>query len=526
MTDKKFRIFVGGISKDLSGSIDELQKRMEKYGRILSDFEVHSNEVQDKFYAFITLESTAGKIASLQKVLNGVNFKGSKLVIDLAKPDWQERWEKDSRRQDMKITQRKVRQKITDSRLERISQANENPFKLALVSKGRMRESKRKDLKNMTIRVEIRGRVRIIKCKKTKLWGIAKNRGIKDLTCRFIAGEWRDGAEHVIDRLTKKVLIFDNDGIKVQDYEPAEAVAEELVEEHGKTNKVLEGLLSKYNFDKPIEFEEDEEPTAGSDYEFNKNSDNEDEEEEVVDIKYEIPEKDCVKPSQETIVREYFEEHPELLHQSGLPAPHGESDDEDDDEFYKTLRIKYSGEEQEEQEEQDESQPNLEQEQEQVADDDHDDEFIPSFTSSSNAPVVEAAEEEEQADSDDEFIPSFGQAETSSNANTTEALRSLLNPIDGKPHRTEEIETFSQMEDIPIPEFQHKKSLGLFFSHFESPFLVAQSQINKFANVDINDDGWDKWFWDNRGELNREFRRRRRDTLKKNRKGQGKVSII
>lgn len=518
MAEKDFRIFVGGISANLAGSIGDLQKRMEKYGQVLGDFETHFNEVQDKHFAFITLKTTAAKVGSLQKVLNGVNFKGSKLVIDLAKPDWEEKWKKDSRRQDMKISQRKQRQKITDARMERISKKDVNPFELALVSKGVMRDAKRKDLKNMTIRVEIRGRVRIIKCKKTKLWGIAKNRGIKDLTNRFIAGEWRDGSDHVIDRLTRKVLIFDDDGIKVQDYEKTESVNEELVEEHGKTNKVLEGLLSKYNFDKPIEFEEEEDPVAGSDYEFNKNSDNEEEEDEVLDIKYQVPEKDCVKPSQETIVKEYLEEHPELLHQSGLPAPHDEDDDEDDDEFYKTLKAKYSDEE--EQEEQEEREQEQEQEEEEVEDqvmqdEDHDDEFIPSFASK---PVVEV-------DEDEEFIPSFGQAEESTNSNTTEALRSLLNPVDIESHRVSEPEAVI-VEDVPAPEFQHKKNLGLFFSHFESPFLVAQSQINKFTNVDINEEGWDKWFWENRGELNREFRRRRRDVLKKNRKGQGKVSII
>lgn len=519
--ERTFRIYVGGISPSLAASIGDLQKRMEKYGRVLGDFEVHYNEVQERHFGYVTLETSATRVASLQKVMGGVNFKGSKLTVDLAKPDWQKRWEKDSRRQDTKIAQRKQRQRITDARLERISKRGVNPFEQALVSKGRLRKSARKDVKNMTLRVEIKGRVRLIKCKKTKLWGIAKNRGIKDLTRRFIAGEWRDGSDHVIDRLVSKIVVFGNDGITVEDYED-KPVEQELTEEQGKTNKVLAGLLSQYDFDRPVELEEDEDPLGGSDYEFNKNSDGE--EEEIVDVKYEVPAKDCVKPSQETIVKEYLEEHPELLHQSGLPAPYNEDDDEDDDEFYKSLRPAQEEEDYEaalENERKPEQQV-ISKPAEEDVDEDHDDEFIPSFGGKSEG---EAISELAPADeSEDEFIPSFGKAEESTQANTTEALRSLLNPIETTQRRTEEIQPV--MEDVPVPTFNHKKSLGLFFAHFDSPFLVAQSQVNKFPAVDMEEDNWDKWFWENRGDLNREFRRRRRDVLKKNRKIQGKVSVI
>lgn len=530
--EQTYRVYIGGISPSLAASVDDLVSRLNKYGALEGKgIDLRRNEVQNTHFAFVSLKTTPAKVKSLQKVFNGVTFKDSKLVIDLAKPDWQERWQRDSRRQDTKIAQRAQRSKITQARLDRIEHRHDNPFDRALVVSGRMRPDQRKDVKNMTLRVEIKGRNKIVKCKKTKLWGVAKNRGVKDLTARFVAGEWRDGTDHVLDRVA---VGADQNEKQV-----------EIVEEHDKTNKVLSGLLSGYDFEKPVDLDEEDEPTAGSDYEFN-NPDAED----LRDSGYlSVPAKDCVRPDPKDIVQEYLNEHPELLTKSTPVQQRLADEEEDDEEFYKTLRPKYDDEEDEQEEEEEEEEqgegeelqknPKVDeegQEEEQsapasapatsdnhppvVVDSDHDEEFMPSFGS---AKTVSGPTEE--LSSEDEFIPTFGHTEDAPGTNTTEVLRSLLNPIEGK----SDVGDIVPETEVPALETQNRArtDLGLFFGHFDSPFLVAQSQINKFNRADFHEEDWDKWFWESRGELNREFRRRRRDVLKRSRKAQGgKIGVI
>lgn len=526
-TRKVLRIHVGGISKELANSVDELERRFGKIGKIVKSFEIHEKPILDYYFGFITMKLNNTEFRQLKKSWNDVRFKGSKLTIAIAKDDYLKRWDHDSRRQDTKISDRKRRQKVADERNVRILQKSVNPFKLLLVSKGRMRKTPRKtDLKNLTIRININGKLKIIKCKKTKLWGVAKNKTIRDLTYRFIAGEWRDGNDHVIDRLSNKIVIFNhNNMITVHDAIEKldeKEIEEEFNEEKAKNNKVLEEMLNKYNFDKPVELDNaNDDNDKDFDYELeHRVSDTElDNNDEELNITYNIPSTDCVKPSRESILEEYNMNNEKIINKK--TEPEEEKEDDDDDNFYRNLKPDDQEENTDKIYELKTDKPN--------DNNDHDNDFIPSFGRSTQS--YNKSEE----DNDDEFIPTFGSSKDGTvnekgQTNTTEKLRELLsssNTIKSNKSDEEFNEARDIQTDIILPNLKRNKNVGLFFSHFDSPFLVAQSQINKLREINVNEElQYDEWFFKNRGELNREFRRLRRDLIRRNKKKSKTSSFI
>ncbi|GAV28384.1 hypothetical protein PMKS-001855 [Pichia membranifaciens] len=547
---QKRRLHVGGLSKELTENITELEQRFSKVGQIVEPFEIHEKSVLEYNFAYVTMELNDSQLRQLKKLWNDVRYMGSKLSIGIAKDTYLQRWEKDSRRQDTKILSRERRSRVTERRLARIAQRDENPFKLALVTKGRLRASPRTtDLKNLTLRVSINGRLKVIKCKKTKLWGMDKNKAIRDLTSRFIAGEWRDANDHVIDRLTRKMVIFDDGKILVKDTNVARAadIQEELEEEQNKTNKVLEDMLNKYNFEKPVELEDDNKNDNNSDFDYelenrvaetNLNDDEHDNNySEELALTYNIIEKDCLKPSRESVIQEYKSYGSQFNKEEGDDKEEEEEEEEDDDEeFFNNLKPTLDEEAQPEGYGEDPVEENsfepaskmqsspsttrTEESNDDKNDDENegenDDEFIPTFGSTK-------ADDE----NDDEFIPTFGSTRTGNETeapitNTTEKLRALLSAGTSS-SATEKMEQDNIVDNARIetvlPNLKKSKNVGLFFSHFDSPFLVAQSQINKLRELNANEElKYDEWFWSNRGELNREFRRLRRDVLRRNKK--------
>ncbi|KAG0678086.1 Nucleolar protein 8 [Pichia californica] len=526
------KLHVGGISKELVNTINDLEERFAKVGRIIKPFEIHEKPILDYYFGFITMKLDTSQFRLLKKSWNDVRFKGSKLKIAIAKDDYMKRWEKDSRSQDLKQLEREKREKVAESRLTRIKHKNDNPFDSLLVTKGRIRKTPRKtDLKNLTMRITINGRLKIIKCKKTKLWGVDKNKSIRDLTSRFVAGEWRDGNDHVIDRLSDKILIFsDSNRIIVQDAvesKEGNEIEEELNEEKAKSNKLLEKMLNSYNFDKPVELEDDNDlndKVADFDYEL-EHSDEPENDEELA-LSYDIPVNGCVKPSRQTLLDEY-NEYERQSSQQNKTGEVEQEDDDDDDEFYKTLKPENEAEDAEKEENQAQNPINLNRKEENK--DDHDEEYIPSFVKQADSLV-------ENSDNDDEFIPTFGapKAEEENKnikTNTTEKLRALLSTADVSlsskvDDDSKEFEN-SNISDVIIPTLRKTKDIGLFFPHFDSPFLVAQSQINRLREVKVNEElQYDEWFFKNRGELNREFRRLRKDLLRRNKKKSNASTFI
>lgn len=79
---------------------------------------------------------------------------------------------------------------------------------------------------------------------------------------------------------------------------------------------------------------------------------------------------------------------------------------------------------------------------------------------------------------------------------------------------------------------QRQNQYGLFWPHFESPFLSTQSQLAKIGNLAESgfnlpllsnvadgdgkegETGYEKWFWSMRGEFTRECKRRKRDLMR------------
>ncbi|ODV84616.1 hypothetical protein CANARDRAFT_235904 [[Candida] arabinofermentans NRRL YB-2248] len=470
------RIHVGSISAELASNINELETRFAKYGQIITPFTIHQKDNVDYHYGYVTILLTPESFKKLSKTFNGVNYKGSKLRINQAKPDYKERWLKDSKRQDTKIKQRALRSKIAQVRDERIANKDANPFELDKIIPGRLRKNARKDTRKLTLRVHYKDTIKVIKCKKTKVWGYNKAKKLRDMTYRFVNNLWMDGNDHIIDRLATNTLIFTEKGIQIEKQDPALLTQEvedneEVAVEKDMNNKLLESFLTKFNFEKPVELQTREEADADSDYEFEGklreiNSEDEDEDDDqVIDIHYKVPEKDCIKPSNESIIE-------------------------------------------------------------------------------ANEDEAKTSVEQEEEEEEEEFIPTFGKTNSTQSASTneTEALRSLLNPTTSTSFKLvndedEDIDQTKTLEVESAPSLTvnstaaiipvlKERDLGLFFPHFESPFLNTQTQLNKLQTFKIQDKlQYDEWFFSNRGELNREFRARKRDFHRGSKK-RGKVTLI
>ncbi|KAH3661531.1 hypothetical protein OGAPHI_006379 [Ogataea philodendri] len=405
------RIYVGAIAPSLVDNIGDLEKRFEKFGKIEKGFSLHTKEILGYHYGYIMMHIADDQLAKLIRSLNGVNYKGSKLVIQEARPDYRTRWEKDSRRQDTKIKDRQLRDRIAKCRLERIAKKDVNPFELSQVIKGRERKDPRKiNPAKITMRTNVKGVLKIVRGRKTKVWGYNKNKHPVDLVWRYIDGEWRDGNDHTVEKVKTDINMGETEL--------------EINDEKERTNKMLESWMDSFDFEKPMELDDEE----------------------------------------------VFEQ-PDVVG--------GEING--DFEIEKSEPVEEPAEEPQVSEEEDE---------------DIDTEFLPSFLKKPTEPV------EEQTDS----------------KNTTETLRTLLNSTE-----TEQAPVVEEPVPVAAPPSVSRK-FALFFSHSDSPFLSAQTQIASLPTVQLGED-YDKWFWENRGEMNRYFRRRRRDVLRQTKKT-GRVALI
>ncbi|KAG7900144.1 hypothetical protein KL935_002887 [Ogataea polymorpha] len=420
MAEDKRRIYVGSMSKLLAENPRDLEQRFERFGKIVRGFEIHHKEVLDYYYGYITLQIPEDQLKKLKRTFNGVTYKGSKLAIQEAKPDYKERWLKDSRRQDTKIKDRQIRERIAQCRLERIAQKDMNPFELSKTEKGRMRRTPRKtSLAKLSMRANIKGKLKIVRARKTKVWGYNKNKHPVDLVWRYIDGEWRDGNDHTVEKVKTDFTMGETE--------------KEIVEEKERTTKMLESWMDSFDFNKPVDLSDDEEL-------------------EHVPVS---------RHREDQAITEATDKEPPVVvfdeENTVQPALNVQKEEEDD----------------------------------------VDTEFLPSFLQ--KAKPVEQKEEPPASNK------------------TTEVLRTLLNP-------TEPVKEREYMESEMAAPVTSSKKYGLFFSHSKSPFLSAQTQLATLKTVEIGEE-YDSWFWENRGDLNRYFRRRRRDVLRQAKKG-GRVPLI
>lgn len=407
----------------------------------------------------------------------------------------------------------------------------------AEVVKGRMRTTPRPAAyfvrKQQTMRLLINGELKQIKCYKTKLWGVEK-KSASELTYKFSNGAWRSGDDHIVERVSIPADKCVVDGGQAAEYGTG---AHHEVEDDMEVDKdkdvnsnVLASFFESYDFDKPVALDDDksdDENAVTYDSKGRKN----------VEL-YDFETKGFVEfdDSSENHGTQNGESLQKFLLANERPQEEVYFDEDDEGneidvnhlgEQYATEAIK----EQYDEEHRDPEQPE------------------------------DAPEDSVDAEEQPETAP------TNSTTNETENLRSLFESskptnslfaadsgfklgldesdedidIERKQADEEERQKLAQQislkqqeqeEDVQASTVKAKK-FGLFWTHFESPFMQTQTQLSKIGNSseavtlpgeehgnEVRDDGrgeedaYERWFWLMRGEAGRECKRRKRDVLR------------
>ncbi|CCG24435.1 Nop8 protein [Candida orthopsilosis Co 90-125] len=610
---KEYRIHIGNISPKLKENSNLLEQRISKFDlKMVSSLEFHTKPIETKYFAYTTVLASPSNFNKFKTSLNGVQFMGLKLSIDLAKPSYQERFHNLSKNKSKQLEQDEIKLgKIAKSRFNRLAELHTNyptnPITSTIVTapkpttysvsqhtfnntsantknpppshrldgsksygatldnlnfkyrdgsahsliKGVHRSKARKDLRSQTLRILVNGELKTFKFYKTKLWGIEKNKTARDLTWRYDAKMgWKSGDDHLIEGVSRKPCGINGEQALKYGDETASHVegsardGDELTDEvdgdnEAQKNKaILALLLNNYDFDKPVDLEEEKNVDMDEveidskgrktvkhyDYEIEgKAGDDNDEEESGNKIDRNkaisaLNSEKLVKPVKEV----YYDE-----------------DDEGNELDFDTWKPTFVAEKE-------------------VGEVD---------TSKDHAQEQERINEggDQNQDEDEEFIPSFGAPAS----NTTETLRSLFNPTtsnnqpqsqqstfklalsdddndidesktvqDQQKQQQEQEQLLTQIRQRKQEESSHnlqqqrQNQYGLFWPHFESPFLSTQSQLAKIGNLAesgfnlpslssvADGDGkegetdYEKWFWSVRGEFTRECKRRKRDLMR------------
>lgn len=565
------RLHIGNISPKLADNVASFETRISKFGEVVAPLELHTKPVNDFFYGYISIKSSPAEYERLRAAFHGVVYMGRKLTVAEAKALFEDRWKKDHDRPDSTKKERAQREAIARARDARISEATTaypvNPlsghlvgtstpqgFRLSAhtlnnasaqtkhkppqqdligsqsygsltkargvahqaysrtsgggeVIKGRLRTTPRSKVyflkKQQTLRTNINGDLKLIKAYKTKLWGVEKNKTAKDLTYLYHNGVWKSGDDHIVERVVRKCAIS---GADAESYGASVVSGEadvddiDLEGERRKNVDVLASLFSKHDFDRPVELEDNGIDAADVvvdqkgrrsvkhyDFEVEGRQDEDDDQDSDSSFDYAALEQfkqTAQKPAEEV----YY------------------SEDDEGNELDLDALVPSLGEGAEESEEQ------------QVVED---------------VPLAEEAEAE---------------AEQAPVTNNTETLRSLFSGGGGFSLALDD----DDIDETNVPDQEEQQKLldqikqkqaqsetaavassaakfGLFWPHFDSPFLQTQSQLNKLGNpqetvqlegesgltaseiLDDDETPYEKWFWQKRGELMRECKRRRRD---------------
>lgn len=495
------RLFIGNISSQLFDTPEDITSRISRFGKLSSSFEGHFNEVRGTGFGYLNVEIDDKQYAKLKASLNGAKFKGSTLVIDVAKDDFEKRGEVDRARPGDKQEARLLKNQWEHyKKLENIKMSFKDRQEII---KGRERKSRRKGIKSMTLRVNFNGTLKVVKCKKTKLWGYEKNKKARDLVYRFLNGAWRDGNEHIVERLSTIQLKQGGNNLTIEVQRDDNQILEAAVDkedeemEMEKNSKVLASILGKFDFDKPLDYKEEVDEFGGSDYEYNKSD-------------LESDQDDFVMDSANLKDIEYVKEGEFSKYSPQKPKVYDEDEDDDTDLYTQQTYITENFTKTQSQQSEDEKME---------VDDDSEEEFIPTFGQDpepKDKPEVKLLE---------------------GTVSNTETLRSLFT--------TDEPKTFNLIEEdddidhsIPVPEqiqlptvsplasiAPKKNKRALFFAHLDSPFLVAQTQLSKLEQP-VNFENWDTTFWEKRAEWTQECKRRKRDVLRQMRKKNAKNSRV
>lgn len=490
---KEMRIHIGGISKQLASDPESLQSRLLKFGKLLSPLEVHQKSSNDDhlYFGYVTLELTASQFGQLKSTYNGTKFKGSVLTISEGKPDWKQRWAADQARPDPPLN--------SDQAVRKFETANREIDVLP----GRMRKSARAKTKQMTIRVFVGKRRKILTCPRKKLWGFMKERKLEHLVAGYSHGKWVDYNGDIVETVDMLVL-------------PAVKKVKSVVA--AADSKKAE--LSKKGNNEVNDVDDDEEDEeAREERERNLN-----------------------------ILRSMFGLEAAAAADDPFPQPVNLDESEESD--WENLTAKAT---------KITTEADFADDYREVRD------HFSKKNKSERKLEPESEAEQEQQQKEDEAV-----------TNSTSTLRKLFNPTEettpfslfgGDHHQAEggdyddgdvDIEMIDPIEtpvliiEPPKPKATtttttttisnsssntntHNNNAriyattnkGLFFPHFESPFLSSQSQIESLAKFSLDKEAWQKEFYDMRGEWNRTLRRRRRDVVRQiHKKNQAKRRTV
>lgn len=120
---KSRRIHIGNISPKLAENGASLQARLEKFGQVTKPLLFHTKPVNDFYFAFVNIDLSDKSFEKLKSALNGILFMGRKLLISLAKSDFKESWEKDSRRPGPSKKDIQKHERIAQARALRIAES-------------------------------------------------------------------------------------------------------------------------------------------------------------------------------------------------------------------------------------------------------------------------------------------------------------------------------------------------------------------------------------------------------------------
>lgn len=609
------RIHIGNISPKLAENGALLESRLAKFGPITKSLLYHTKPVNDFYFAFVEIDLSEKQFQKLKLSLNGILFMGRKLLISLAKPDFQNAWKKDASRPEISKKVLEKHEGIARARALRIKEA-ETPhssnsitgtpvvktctvgpnsstlgyFKSAHthnntsantknnspthdligaksygstliprgsftqqysrsngggeVIKGRIRTTPRPEVyfvrKQQTMRTLINGELKQIKSYKTKLWGVEKNKTARDLTFRFHDNAWHSGDDHIVERVHVRKAVPDTMAVENENNVTSTGhesgnEASAYSDEHATNASVLANLFTKYDFDKPMEIdEESEEEDVTYDSKGRKSVPQYDYETRGVVEFGDDAEIDVGDVLQAKTLMETFKES----HERPVEVYYDE-DDEGNALDFDALGQHYSTEAIKKQ-----------------YDEEHDVEMAPS-KDDKDSTTTEQIDDAEESSEEEDLIPTFGQA-----PNNTDTLRSLFNQdksslgggfslaideedVDLEAQRLAEEEREKMLEQIKSKQKEQLEEatsieargdqFGLFWTHFDSPFLQTQTQLSKIGHVgetirlpgeeedqelEVRDEGhgeedaYERWFWSMRGEVARECKRRKRDVTR------------
>lgn len=495
------RLYIGNISKQLSQNMNALESRIAKYGDLATPIELRCKETfQDvNYFGYVNIKISDTNLKKLLSALHKVKFMNSSLKIEKAKPSFNE-----IKQRDMDQILESEQQAEKESALHQAKRATtlfhrtygtENKIRrlrsyLTVIEAGvrktprvKLNSKKKLNISDITYRVKFpvynshtqryEKKTRIIRPRfKQKLWGYDKNKHRTDLVFKFANGVWKDGNNHIVEVIKSKKknvnnLVSRGEGEAPPAHEDIVKLSgKSLEKEKRKVKSVLDDFLSGYDFDKPIEF----------DY-------NEDRKEKLESA------------------REKFDYEAESHNFAS------NFDDEDDEEVDEVEEV-FNSKDIKQDEDVEMAEPGSSEALKSL--------FNPEGQQATATAITENAE---GGDNEGGFAFHLQDSDLEEEDN----LLDDVPVIPSEPAATTSSTTASADRATTPVIIQEERAL--FFPHFDSPFLVAQTQLNRLLSYSSkNNDNyeliasWPKVFGEQRVELMKSFKRRKRDVIRQNSK--------